>query len=142
MSSDAEVASDLATRAGELLLQLRARMGFGDPDGLRDAGDQHSHEFLVAELEREGRITAAEARVHPQRNIVTRVLGNEPDVEVDALQSRCRLMPTPERLADALHVQHRPLVRGSRLSLIPRGKMAWDAFTLKTFRRTDPRKVK
>jgi len=27
-------------------------MGFGEPDALRDAGDQHSHEFLAAELER------------------------------------------------------------------------------------------
>jgi protein phosphatase len=40
------------------------------------------HNF-VAQLEREGRITAEEARVHPQRNIITRVLGNDPDVEVD-----------------------------------------------------------
>jgi protein phosphatase len=38
---------------------------------------------LVAELEREGRITHEEALVHPRRNIVTRVLGNDPDVEVD-----------------------------------------------------------
>jgi 3'(2'), 5'-bisphosphate nucleotidase len=52
VSDDAQVASQLATRAGELLLQLRARMGYGEPDALRDAGDQHSHEFLVAELER------------------------------------------------------------------------------------------
>ena len=52
MTSDAEVASDLATRAGHLLLQLRARMGYDDPDALRAAGDQHSHEFLVAELSR------------------------------------------------------------------------------------------
>ena len=49
-ASDAEVASDLATRAGHLLLQLRARMGYHDPDALRSAGDQHSHEFLMAEL--------------------------------------------------------------------------------------------
>jgi 3'(2'), 5'-bisphosphate nucleotidase len=49
-ASDAEVASDLATRAGHLLLQLRARMGFDDPGALRSAGDQHSHEFLMAEL--------------------------------------------------------------------------------------------
>jgi len=49
-ASDAEVASDLATRAGHLLLQLRARMGFDDPTALRSAGDQHSHEFLMAEL--------------------------------------------------------------------------------------------
>src|SRR5947209_17298813 len=48
--ADAELAADLATRAGELLLRLRSRMGFTDPDALRDAGDQHSHEFLVAEL--------------------------------------------------------------------------------------------
>src|SRR5438270_7584897 len=52
MTTDASVAADLATRAGELLLRLRSRMGFGEPDSLRDAGDQHSHEFLVAELER------------------------------------------------------------------------------------------
>ena len=52
MSSDAQVAAELATRAGELLLRLRSRMGYGDPDTLRDAGDQHSHEFLVAELAR------------------------------------------------------------------------------------------
>jgi protein phosphatase len=38
---------------------------------------------LVSELEREGRITHEEALVHPQRNIITRVLGNDPDVEVD-----------------------------------------------------------
>lgn len=52
MSDDAEIAAELATRAGELLLRLRSRMGYGEPDALRDAGDQHSHEFLVAELER------------------------------------------------------------------------------------------
>jgi len=48
---DAGLARDLATRAGHLLLQLRARMGYGDPDALRAAGDLHSHEFLMAELE-------------------------------------------------------------------------------------------
>ena len=37
----------------------------------------------VAELERDGRITAEEAKVHPQRNIITRVIGNDPEVEVD-----------------------------------------------------------
>jgi serine/threonine protein phosphatase PrpC len=38
---------------------------------------------VVADLVREGRITAAEAEVHPQRNIVTRVLGIYETVEVD-----------------------------------------------------------
>ncbi len=38
---------------------------------------------LVQSLVRDGQITAAEAAVHPQRNILTRVIGVEPDVEVD-----------------------------------------------------------
>ena len=38
---------------------------------------------LVAELERDGRISAEEAKVHPQRNIITRVLGNDDEVVVD-----------------------------------------------------------
>jgi protein phosphatase len=38
----------------------------------------------VAQLEREGRLTREEARVHPQRNIITRVLGSDPEVEVDS----------------------------------------------------------
>ena len=50
----------------------------GDLDQITD---DHS---LVEDLVREGRISAAEARTHPQRNILTRVLGNEPDVEVDS----------------------------------------------------------
>ena len=42
----------------------------------------HDHS-LVAELERQGRLTAAEARVHPQRSMILRALGIEADVEVD-----------------------------------------------------------
>ena len=42
--------------------------------------DDHS---LVAELERHGKITAAEARVHPQRSMILRALGIDADVEVD-----------------------------------------------------------
>lgn len=38
---------------------------------------------VVADLVREGQITADEAEVHPQRNIVTRVLGVYETVEVD-----------------------------------------------------------
>jgi serine/threonine protein phosphatase PrpC len=38
---------------------------------------------LVAELERRGEITAEAAESHPQRSIITRALGPEPDVEVD-----------------------------------------------------------
>jgi PPM family protein phosphatase len=42
--------------------------------------DDHS---LVAELERHGKLTAAEARVHPQRSMILRALGIGEDVEVD-----------------------------------------------------------
>jgi protein phosphatase len=42
--------------------------------------DDHS---LVAELERHGKLTAAEARVHPQRSMILRALGIGPEVEVD-----------------------------------------------------------
>jgi serine/threonine protein phosphatase PrpC len=38
---------------------------------------------LVEELVREGRISPAEAEVHPQRAIITRALGIDADVEVD-----------------------------------------------------------
>jgi len=42
--------------------------------------DDHS---VPEELVRAGRITPEEAATHPQRNMLTRVLGNEPEVEVD-----------------------------------------------------------
>lgn len=48
---------------------------------LSQVTDDHS---LVGELLRDGRITAEEADVHPQRNVITRVLGIERDVVVDA----------------------------------------------------------
>ncbi len=45
---------------------------------------------LVDELVREGKLTPEEADVHPQRSIITRALGPEPDVEVDSLTWRAR----------------------------------------------------
>jgi protein phosphatase len=41
---------------------------------------------LVAEMERDGRITHEEALDHPQRAVITRALGLEPDVEIDHLE--------------------------------------------------------
>jgi protein phosphatase len=43
----------------------------------------HDHS-LVAELERSGQLTPEAAEHHPQRSIITRALGPEADVEVDA----------------------------------------------------------
>lgn len=48
--------------------------------GLTQLTDDHS---VVAELVRDGRITAEEADVHPQRNVITRVLGVYPEVAAD-----------------------------------------------------------
>ena len=50
---------------------------------LEQLTEDHS---LVEALVREGRITAAEAEVHPQRNIVTRALGVIEHVEVDSFR--------------------------------------------------------
>lgn len=49
-------------------------------DALTQLTRDHS---LVEELRLEGRITEEQAAIHPRRNIVTRALGIEPDVEVD-----------------------------------------------------------
>ncbi|MFL5936860.1 MAG: Stp1/IreP family PP2C-type Ser/Thr phosphatase [Gaiellaceae bacterium] len=47
---------------------------------LEQLTDDHS---LVAELVRGGKLTAEEAEHHPQRSVITRALGTDPDVDVD-----------------------------------------------------------
>jgi PPM family protein phosphatase len=41
---------------------------------------------LVAELLRDGRLSPEEAESHPQRSVITRALGTDPDVDVDVLR--------------------------------------------------------
>src|SRR5580698_3385045 len=48
MTTDSELARDLATTAGHLLLALRERKGFSDPWDLRDSGDYDSNVQLLA----------------------------------------------------------------------------------------------
>jgi protein phosphatase len=43
---------------------------------------------LVAELVRRGELSARDAEVHPQRSVITRALGTDPDVDVDAFTVR------------------------------------------------------
>ena len=50
-------------------------------DGLEQLTDDHS---LVAELVRRGELSPQAAEVHPQRSVITRALGTDPDVDVDA----------------------------------------------------------
>jgi PPM family protein phosphatase len=47
---------------------------------LEQVTDDHS---LVAELVRSGKLSPEDAESHPQRSVITRVLGTEPDVDVD-----------------------------------------------------------
>jgi protein phosphatase len=47
---------------------------------LEQLTDDHS---LVAELVRSGKLSPEEAEVHPQRSVITRALGTDPDVDVD-----------------------------------------------------------
>jgi protein phosphatase len=52
---------------------------------LEQVTEDHS---LVSELVRSGKLSPAEAESHPQRNVITRVLGTEPDVDVDTFSVR------------------------------------------------------
>ena len=50
---------------------------------LLDEPDQALLAPLVAELLRSGKLSPEEADVHPQRSVITRALGTDPDVDVD-----------------------------------------------------------
>jgi len=51
-------------------------------DRIEQLTNDHS---LVAELVRTGRLSAEEAETHPQRSVITRALGTDPEVDVDVL---------------------------------------------------------
>src|SRR5690348_14143899 len=55
--------------------------------GLDQLTEDHS---LVAELVRSGRLSPEEAETHPQRSVVTRALGTDPDVDVDTFSIAAR----------------------------------------------------
>jgi serine/threonine protein phosphatase PrpC len=54
---------------------------------LEQLTEDHS---LVGELVRSGRLSPEEADVHPQRSVITRVLGTDPDVDVDTFTVETR----------------------------------------------------
>jgi protein phosphatase len=70
-------------RAGTLTL---AHVGDSRAYHFRDGTLQQltTDHSLVGELVRTGRLTEAEAAVHPHRSVITRALGTDADVEVDA----------------------------------------------------------
>ena len=88
---------------------------------------------LVAELERSGQITPEAAEHHPQRSIITRALGPEPDVQVDTYTLAGRpddlflicsdgltSMISDDELGSILRVRHEP--GGGRRVAGPRGQ--------------------
>jgi serine/threonine protein phosphatase PrpC len=87
---DSEVSGMGTTVTAALLSDGRVVIGHvGDSrayrirDGrLEQLTDDHS---LVADLMRSGRLTPEEAEGHPQRSVITRALGTDPDVDVDTL---------------------------------------------------------
>jgi protein phosphatase len=88
--SDHEAAGMGTTVAAAVLAQppelALAHVGDSRAYLLRDGVLQRLSEdhSLVSELVQSGQLTEAEAEHHPQRNVVTRVLGTEPDVQVDS----------------------------------------------------------
>ncbi|HKP18195.1 MAG TPA: Stp1/IreP family PP2C-type Ser/Thr phosphatase [Gaiellaceae bacterium] len=55
---------------------------------LEQLTEDHS---LVAELVRSGKLSPEEADVHPQRSVITRVVGSEPDVDIDTVSVDARV---------------------------------------------------
>ena len=56
-----------------------------DGTRLHQLTEDHSY---VEEMRRQGRITEADARTHPQKNLITRAVGVEPSVEGDLFEAR------------------------------------------------------
>jgi serine/threonine protein phosphatase PrpC len=56
----------------------------------QQVSEDHS---MVAELVRDGALSEAEARVHPERNIITRALGLHPTVEPQVFAQGLKLLP-------------------------------------------------
>ena len=107
------VAEEANRRIHDLAEEDEARTGMGttftaalvdgDDVSLAHVGDSRAYLFrddelrlltsdhsLVEELLRQGKLTREQADDHPQRSIITRALGPEPDVEVDTMTYRAK----------------------------------------------------
>ena len=88
--TDSDVSGMGTTVTAALLTSGRVTLGHvGDSRAYRirngeleQLTDDHS---LVADLMRSGRLTPEEAEAHPQRSVITRALGTDPQVDVDTL---------------------------------------------------------
>jgi 3'(2'), 5'-bisphosphate nucleotidase len=74
--SDGELARDLASSAGELLLALRDELGFSDPWALRDAGDARANVHLLkllADARPDDVVLSEESADDPRRHAAERL---------------------------------------------------------------------
>ena len=91
-----------STRSG-MGTTLTAAMLHGDEVSFGHVGDSRAYLFrdgelkqlthdhsLVEELRRQGKLTRDQAAEHPQRSVITRALGPEPEVAVDTMTVRAR----------------------------------------------------
>jgi PPM family protein phosphatase len=96
------LAQDDSSRSG-MGTTLTAALVEGDEVAIAHVGDSRAYllrdaelrlltsdHSLVEELRRQGRLTSEQAEDHPQRSIITRALGPEPEVEVDTLTVSAR----------------------------------------------------
>ncbi|MCK2213224.1 3'(2'),5'-bisphosphate nucleotidase CysQ [Actinomadura sp. ATCC 31491] len=74
---DHAVAADLANEAGERLLKVRERMGFGDAAALKAEGDRSSHVFLMESL----------ARLRPSDSVLSEEATREERLDPRRLQA-------------------------------------------------------
>ncbi|MBX5468607.1 MAG: Stp1/IreP family PP2C-type Ser/Thr phosphatase [Thermoleophilaceae bacterium] len=92
-----ELAQEDEERAG-MGTTLTAIMLAGDEIAIGHVGDSRAYRLrgdqlerltqdhsLVEELVRQGKLTSEQAEMHPQRSIITRALGPEPEVDVETL---------------------------------------------------------
>lgn len=96
-SSEDAAASGMGTTMTAALVADDGRVAIGHVGDsraylLRDAQlDQLTEDHsLVAELVRTGKLSVEEAETHPQRSVITRALGTDPDVDVDTFSIQAR----------------------------------------------------
>ena len=89
MSGMGTTFSALAQQDGDVLLAHvgDSRIYLVRNDAIMQLTTDHT---LVEEMVRKGMLTPREARFHPRRNIITRALGTDPDVDVDIVQMAAR----------------------------------------------------
>ena len=91
----------LVTSSGARIANVGDSRAYGLLRGaLRQLSDDHSY---VWEAIHDGRMTPEEARVHPYRNVITRVVGTQPCVEPDLVSTDLASGDTILLSSDGLH---------------------------------------